>query len=223
MFYIKVLQSFIYLIFQWRLIVKFKKNNVNQKIQLQLSAVINWVKVFTWVFTGILLGYIFLGFLFSLDPSANVFKLSAVAQGFLLSTSFFILSAYLLVNPNILIGLPFVKYDIYESLLTTEKESRPFIRDDYEPEIRQIEHFMNSTKAFLNPKLTLAFVSVETKISTKELSYIINSYYSMRFTDLVNSYRVEYFVQMLDEGKLESYTIEALIKKRWLYFKKQLS
>jgi AraC-like DNA-binding protein len=212
LFYIKILQSLIYLVLQWRLIFQFKKSNPNQKIQLQLSLVIHWVKVFTWVFTGIFIGYLFLGFLFSLDPNANIFTLSAVAQGFLLSASFFVLSIYILVNPRILIGLPFVNYKVYESVLTSEKESRPFIRDNYESEITEIEAFMRSSKAYLNPNLTLALVSVETKISTKELSYIINSYYNMRFTDLVNNYRVEYFAQMLYEENLQSYTIDALIK-----------
>jgi AraC-like DNA-binding protein len=116
------------------------------------------------------------------------------------------------VNPKILIGLPFVKYDVYESALSKEKESRPFILQDYETEIKKIEEYMNSSEAFLNPRITLALVSVAANISIKELSYIINSHYNMRFTDFINRYRIDYFTQMLKDGKLGAYTIEALIK-----------
>jgi AraC-like DNA-binding protein len=130
----------------------------------------------------------------------------------LLSGSFFVLSAYILVNPKILIGLPFVKYDVYESALSKEKETRPFILEDYEAEIKKLEEYIKSSGAFLNPKITLALVSVAVNISTKELSYIINSHYNMRFTDFINRYRIDYFTQMLNEGKLGAYTIEALIK-----------
>lgn len=211
-FYFKIIQALVYLILQWNLISKFKKNNANQKIQLQLSMVVKWVKTFTWVFTTILLGFIFLSFLFSLTPKDSIFKLVTIAQGFLLSGSFFVLSAYILVNPKILIGLPFVKYDVYESALSKEKESRPFILQDYETEIKKIEEYMNSSEAFLNPRITLALVSVAANISIKELSYIINSHYNMRFTDFINRYRIDYFTQMLKDGKLGAYTIEALIK-----------
>jgi AraC-like DNA-binding protein len=211
-FYLKITQALIYLILQWHLIVKFKNNNSNQKIHLQLSMVIKWVKVFTWVFTTILLGFMFLSILFSITPSNSIYQIVALAQGFLLSGSFFVLSVYILVNPKILIGLPFVKYDIHESVLSKEIESRPFIVEDYEAEIIKIEEYIKSTEAFLNHKITLAQVSVAVNISTKELSYIINSHYNMRFTDFINRYRIEYFTQMLIDGKLGIYTIEALIK-----------
>jgi AraC-like DNA-binding protein len=71
---------------------------------------------------------------------------------------------------------------------------------------------MRSSKAYLNPNLTLAIVSVEVDIATKELSHIINNYYKIRFTDFVNQYRIGHFMDMLNNGKLDDYTIEALIK-----------
>lgn len=212
LFYFKIIQAFIYLILQWQLIISFKKKNNNLKIKIQLSMVVKWVKVFTWVFTTILIGFVFLSLILSVELKEDIFKMVTLAQGFLLSSSFFVLSAYILLHPKILIGLPFIKYDTYESVLTKEKEIRPFILQDYEAEINNIEVYMKSSQSFLNPKITLALLSVQINISTKELSYIINSYYNMRFTDFINQYRIAYFTQMLNDGKLGSYTIEALIK-----------
>ena len=212
LFYLKVLQTFIYLVFQWKIIVGFKKKYSAQEIPQQLSLVVKWLKIFSWIFTGILLGFIFLGLLFSLTPTDQMFKIVSTVQGFLLSGSFFLLSSYMLVNPAILFGLPFVKSISSDAGVAKEKEGKPFILTDYENEIKALENYMQSSKAYLNPELTLALVAVEIKISTKELSYIINNYHKVRFTDFINKYRIDYFTQMLNEGKIDSYTIEALIK-----------
>lgn len=212
LFYLKVLQTFIYLIFQWKLIIRYKKSYSTQNIPHQLSIVVRWLKIFTWIFTGILVGFIFLSMLFSLTPTDQTFQIVSLVQGFLLSSSFFLLSSYILVNPSILFGLPFIKTTPSEAGSTKEKESRPFILTDYENEIKALEEYMQSSSAFLNPEITLALVAVELKISTKELSYIINNYHKVRFTDFINKYRIDYFTEMINEGKLDSYTIEALIK-----------
>ncbi len=212
LFYLKVFQTLIYLIFQWRTIINFKKSNIRQIMPVQLSIVLKWVKVFTWIFTFVLLGLIFLSFLYSLAPNNHFFQMVVFAQGFLLSTCFLILSSYMLINPSILIGLPFIKYNSNESISSKEKGTRPFILNDYAIEIERIETYMKSSHPYLIANITLALVAVELKISTRELSYIINNYYKLRFTDFINQYRIEYFTQMLNEGKLDSYTIEALIK-----------
>lgn len=212
LFYLKVLQTFIYLIFQWNLLIKYKKSYSAQNIPHQLSIVVRWLKIFTWIFTGILVGFIFLSMLFSLTPTDQTFQIVSLVQGFLLSSSFFLLSSYILVNPSILFGLPFIKTTPSEVGSTKEKESRPFILTDYENEIKALESYMQSSSAFLNPEITLALVAVELKISTKELSYIINNYHKVRFTDFINKYRINYFTEMINDGKLDSYTIEALIK-----------
>lgn len=212
LFYLKVLQTFIYLVFQWKLIIGFKKKYSAQEIPQQLSLVVKWLKIFSWIFTGILLGFIFLGMLFGMTPTDQMFKIVSITQGFLLSGSFFLLSSYMLVNPAILFGLPFVKSISSDAGVAKEKEGKPFILTDYENEIKALENYMQSSKAYLNPELTLALVAVEIKISTKELSYIINNYHKVRFTDFINKYRIDYFTQMLNEGKIDSYTIEALIK-----------
>lgn len=212
MFYLKVLQTFLYLVFQWKLILAYKHSFTEKNSTLQLSNVLRWVKVFTWIFTIILVGFVFLSFLFSISPTHKTFQIIKLVQGILLSGSFFALSSYILVNPSILIGLPFVKFDASKSDLLTEKASRHFISRDYEREIKLIEDYIKETRAYLKNDISLAQVAVDIHMSTRELSYIINNYYNCRFTDFINSYRVEYFKQLLDEGKLGAYTIEALIK-----------
>lgn len=44
------------------------------------------------------------------------------------------------------------------------------------------------------------------------LSYIINREYGMHFNDLVNKYRVEYLLQLLNEPDADRYTLEGLAR-----------
>lgn len=211
-FYVKVLQTSIYLFFQWKLIIGYQRTYKGLGANFQLSNVLKWVKVFSWIFTAILVGFIFLSLLFSISPTHETFEIVKLSQGLLLSVSFFTLSSYILVNPFILIGLPFVKYDTAGSGIVSEKTSRQFSFQAYELEINRIETYIKSSRVYLDPSVSLAQVAVAIGISTRELSYIINNYYKFRFTDFINQYRIEYFTQMLDEGKLNAFTIEALIK-----------
>lgn len=212
LFYLKVLQTLIYLIFQWKLIFSFKKNFSLQQAPVQVYQVLRWVKVFTYVFSSILLGFLFLSLLFSVEPTNQIFQIIKLTQGGILSISFFILSSYILVNPSILTGLPFLKNYASGSNSPIQAENQKFSLDEYQPEIDRIENYMISSKAFLNSDLTLAQVAVNIELSPRELSYIINSHYGTRFTEFVNKYRIEYFTQLLDQGKIDSFTIEALIK-----------
>jgi AraC-like DNA-binding protein len=153
-----------------------------------------------------------LGLLFSLQPQDHIFQLVTITQGLVLSISFFVLSSYILVNPSILIGLSLVKYNAPPTSLSKERAPRPNEIENIETSVRIVEDYMRSSKAYLNPNLTLAIVSVEVDIATKELSHLINNYYKIRFTDFVNQYRIGYFMDLINTGKLDDYTIEALIK-----------
>ena len=212
LFYARTIQTFIYLIFQWRLIIRFKKDYQHKMRPHQVALMTKWATVFTGVFSSILVGFIFLGLLFSLQPQDHIFQLVTITQGLVLSISFFVLSSYILVNPSILIGLSLVKYNAPPTSLSKERAPRPIEIENLETSVRIVEDYMRSSKAYLNPNLTLAIVSVEVDIATKELSHIINNYYKIRFTDFVNQYRIGHFMDMLNNGKLDDYTIEALIK-----------
>lgn len=210
-FSLKILQTLIYLILQWSLIINFKKQNNNLLIQIQIIKVVKWLKVFTFLFTTILLGFLFMAYYFNKIPIDSYVSFTNLIQSLLLSVSFFILSSYLLVNPSVLDGLPFIKYKLQESSLSNLKESRPFIVENFEKEIEQIENHLKTKKVFLDPKLSLAQISVTLDIPIKDLSYIINNHFGVRFNDFINRYRIDYFSKMLNEEYLEKYTIDSLI------------
>ena len=212
-FAIKILQSILYLIFQWKLIVGFKKENKNIPIQSQIKKVVKWLKIFTLIFTIILFGFLFLAFFFNALPIDSYFEFINLVQSLLLSVSFFTLSTYILLNSAVLDGLPFIKYRLQESSISNIQERRPFIVENYGKEIAQVETYMKEQEVFLNPKITLTQISVALDIPIKDLSYIINSHFQFRFNDYINQYRINYFSEMLNEDYLKHYTINSLIQK----------
>ena len=129
---LRPLQASIYLIFQWKLLLSFKRNQPEGHVQNQINNVMGWLKVFTWTTTIILVGFFILTFLVSVYPiyinnQVVVFILSLFVAG-----GFFVMSSYLLTHPAVLSGLPFIKYKIVESNLINDKRyNMPYVNYDY--------------------------------------------------------------------------------------------
>ena len=211
-FAIRLIQSFIYLIFQWKLIVKFKKQNEIFEIEHQIKMVLKWLKIFTWVTTVYFLAFIFLSLFVILNISVfNNWGAINFIPGALLSSSFFVMSTYLLTHPGILAGLPFVKYREINSILSNDEVNKiAFIEEDYSKEIENISNYFNINKPYLNSNLTLSQVSVALNIPIRELSYILNNYFNQRFTDFVNAYRLKFITDKFNESYLDNFTIESV-------------
>ena len=211
-FVIRLIQSFIYLIFQWKLIVKFKKQNEIFEIEHQIKMVLKWLKIFTWVTTVYFLAFIFLSLFVILNISVfNNWGAINFIPGALLSSSFFVMSTYLLTHPGILAGLPFVKYREINSILSNDEVNKiAFIEEDYSKEIENISNYFNINKPYLNSNLTLSQVSVALNIPIRELSYILNNYFNQRFTDFVNAYRLKFITDKFNESYLDNFTIESV-------------
>ena len=211
-FVIRLIQSFIYLIFQWKLIVKFKKQNEIFEIEHQIKMVLKWLKIFTWVTTVYFLAFLFLSLFVILNISVfNNWGAINFIPGALLSSSFFVMSTYLLTHPGILAGLPFVKYREINSILSNDEVNKiAFIEEDYSKEIENISNYFNINKPYLNSNLTLSQVSVALNIPIRELSYILNNYFNQRFTDFVNAYRLKFITDKFNESYLDNFTIESV-------------
>ncbi len=206
---LRPLQASIYLIFQWKLLLSFKRNQPTGPVQIQIKNVIDWLKVFTWTTTIILVGFFLLTFLVILFPiyvnnQVVIFILSLFVAG-----GFFVMSAYLLTHPAVLSGLPFIKYTVVESNVIIDKSYvMPYVNYDYSKEIEQIEAYFETEKPFLQTSLNINQVSVLLNIPSRELSFIINNHFGQRFTDFLNKYRIEYITKKMTKEYIANYTIE---------------
>jgi AraC-like DNA-binding protein len=210
-FIVRILQTFIYLIFQWKLIFQFKKDNINIEFDKQIKEVLKWLKILTWASTLFVIAYLLLIVLTLFKNTMFSFSFINLIPGFLVSISFLVISSYLLLNPKVLMGFPFVKYtEVDIGLLINKKVKLPFIIDDYSKEIEQVKKYFNEKHPFLNKGVNISDVAVGTGIPAKELSFIINQHFNQRFNDYINQHRIEYITKKINEGYLDHYTLQTL-------------
>ncbi|MFZ9187596.1 MAG: helix-turn-helix domain-containing protein [Algoriphagus sp.] len=205
-------QAIFYISAQWWLIFTVHKRTKDLSMESQILHVMRWLKIFTGSATGILISFLVVIGLFLFDRDIFEENLVNLFPAVLLGFSFFLIGVYLLIHPQVLIGLPFVRQNpiIKQGAISTEKEERLFNYENYTQEIALLESYFSEKKAFLQPNLTISEVAVATGIPIRELSYLINSYYKKRFSDYLNEMRVHYFLAQVDRSSLDILTIEAI-------------
>ena len=210
-FYIALtIQAFIYLLFQWALLLQFNKAFKVKEVEQQITVVTRWLKVFTLANSAILFSLIFVIILYYSNQGLIEEGQMSLVSNYLLSFSFFVICTYLLVNPQVLNGLPFVKYTKKKSeLLSDELVKEPFIQKNYTKEIAQLEAYF-TTPNYIQPNLTISEVAVATQIPIRELSFLINSFYKQRFSDYLNDMRLAHFLTKMDLATLDIFTIETI-------------
>ena len=207
----RLILAIIYLVLQWNLIFSYKKVHDESSIQIQISNVLKWLKLFTITSTVIFFGII--GFMLTVFflPSYYNDDLLMQIPSLLVSVGFFVMAAYLLTHPEILSGLPFVKYkEVPSDVINDKSYMFPYINEDYKLEMERIVRFFESEKPFLNKDLNINQVSVALAIPSRELSFIINNHFGQRFNDFLNKYRIEYITKKINKEYLSNYTIEGI-------------
>ena len=205
------IQAIIYIVFQWHLILSFNRNNPNQFVTDQIKRVTRWLSIFTMASTGFLVAFfITIVLYFTQDNLFSSDQLTLIPNT-ILAVSHFVVFTYLLINPQVLTGLPFIRYkETKSTIIENEIVKVPFIYENYAKEIKSLEKYFTVKKTFLQPNISISQVSVETEIPIRDLSYIINNYYEKRFNDYINEMRCQYFIAKVDKNTLDSLTIEAI-------------
>jgi AraC-like DNA-binding protein len=207
----RLILAIIYLVLQWNLILSYKKVHKESSIQIQISNVLKWLKLFTITSTVIFFGII--GFMLTVFflPSYYNDDLLMQIPSLLVSVGFFVMAAYLLTHPEILSGLPFVKYkEVPSDVINDKSYMLPYINEDYKLEMERIVDFFKTEKPYLNKDLNINQVSVALAIPSRELSFIINNHFGQRFNDFLNKYRIEYITKKINKEYLSNFTIEAI-------------
>ena len=207
----RILQNLIYLIFQWKLIITFNKQNKNIEVEKQINNVIKWLRIFTSLSTISLFAFILLAFIALVfqDIYANGFIFHL--PDYIFASCFFIISTYLLTHPSIFAGLPFIKYKQTPStLILNQTDYIPYIEQDYSTEIAIILDYFETKKPYLKKGLNISQLAVEINIPTRLISFIINQHFEMRFNEFINKYRVSYIKEKINEKYLDSFTLNSL-------------
>ncbi|MCM0060583.1 MAG: helix-turn-helix domain-containing protein [Algoriphagus sp.] len=207
----RLTQAILYLVAQSWLIFKFDHHFKDQTMKIQIHRVVHWLKIFTGANTVILLSFLVLAALYFQGYDVFENDLVNLFPHTLLGVSFFLTCAYLLIYPQVVIGMPFRRQGS-----TSTDESMPdpgkfaFSVEDYSNEINQLKTYFESTKAYLQPSLSISEVAVGTGIPARELSYLINAYHKKRFNDFLNEMRLLHFLQQVAGTTLDTFTVEAI-------------
>jgi AraC-like DNA-binding protein len=207
----RLILAIIYLVLQWNLILSYKKVHKESSIQIQISNVLKWLKLFTITSTVIFFGII--GFMLTVFflPSYYNDEILMQIPSLLVSVGFFVMAAYLLTHPEILSGLPFVKYkEVPSDVINDKSYMFSYINEDYKLEMERIVDYFKTEKPYLNKDLNINQVSVALAIPSRELSFIINNHFGQRFNDFLNKYRIEYITKKINKEYLSNYTIEGI-------------
>jgi AraC-like DNA-binding protein len=214
LFFARMAQSIVYLFFQWKLVVGYKKELLLDKYEGHTNEVMKWLKTFNWLFSSSILGYIILFIIVSSDPSLAKSEQIMLIPGYILSFSFLGLSTYLLVHPQVLFGLPYAKSEsrsVHD--LHIIKNDTVAVPKEYDEEIFQLKKYFEEQHPYLNNDLNINEVAVALDIPAREVSFIINQHFNQRFTDFVNMYRIKYVNQKIKTGYLNKFTVESLSKE----------
>ena len=87
------------------------------------------------------------------------------------------------------------------------------IDDGLEIIYKEVEELLLKSKGYLNSDYTLANLSVETGFRSELLRKSIKKYSNFTVPLFINSYRIEYFCELLKNGYLKNYSMEALAKQ----------
>lgn len=80
-----------------------------------------------------------------------------------------------------------------------------------EPEAKklavQLKVYLESSKSYLNPDLTLSQLATEAGMSSHLLSQVINEQFNLNFFDFVNQYRVDEFKKRMGDSRYKHFSI----------------
>jgi AraC-like DNA-binding protein len=213
-FTFRMLLTLGYLIAQFKIVHQYDLEQLQPRYLGHTHKVFNWLKVLNWSFLASFLGYVLLFGIILVDPSLKNSSDIVSIPAYVLSLSFLQLSSYLLLHPEVLFGLPYIQEKNWGKPKENLKpESTTSLVKDYSNEIKILKEYFEGNRPYLNADFNIAMAAVETKISSREISFIMNQHFNQRFTEFVNTYRIQYANAKIKEGYLDHYTLESLFKE----------
>ncbi|MBC2846254.1 helix-turn-helix domain-containing protein [Winogradskyella flava] len=178
--------------------LRFLKKNAHSIPSKSLLA-FKWLKIFTLVFISISCIDILL---YAIDLIIN----SGIETfGFYYAT--------LLINAGFIYWIGFMGFTKSKLLFNTFKYSKDLSEISTSAISKKLKQAINVDKVYLNPNLTLSEMSVQFKVTPKELSKHINDVLGKNFSEYINAYRVEEVKALMASKEASKYTLVTLAEK----------
>jgi AraC-like DNA-binding protein len=93
------------------------------------------------------------------------------------------------------------------------KKARSFDLPDPQPMIDTIDTLFERQKPFKQPGYSIHDLSRDLSIPVYQLSFLLNQKYASNFSNWINGFRVEYFLELSAGEKSKDFTLEALSRE----------
>ena len=228
-FLIRKAQALIYLFFQWKFTISFNKRNSIPKNTKHWIYYFNILVSFLTIAIGIMIVKVLIikdghlgKELLSVFVSIGIFSLSIGL--FFFPHLLYDKTAYAIDKDNIQapdyqpsLPLPpkpatFIPDKLANTLLTENKKIKESAITDkaLSAIIIKLEEKLEKHQLYRQKGLTIYMLATQLNVSTRNLSYLLNQHYKLRFNDFINIYRILYAKHKIKEGFLYYHTIEAL-------------
>lgn len=206
----RIIQIPIYLFFQWQLVLTFNKKKIAPIYEAHKKHVLKWLTIFNWNSSLILISVLFLFALFYFNPEIVTSKMIIIIPALAIAIGYLILSSFLLLNPAVLFGFPYIISNKEIESTSKLKVSHRLITKNYEKTTEELLRHFKVNQPFLKKTISINEVAHSLNISVSELSFIINHKFNQRFTDFVNKYRIEFVINKIEDGFCDKFTVESL-------------
>ena len=186
-----------------------KENRFSKKLT---SEVKRWVRVFGFSYwinnVTIILYYLVLLNPKIYDFSSNVSEYGDPLIITLFNSTMVFYSAYLLIKPDILLGMHSMKIDgngVFKKSGLNQDQIESCFKDVY-------SHIKNE-RLYQNSNFRIQDLAVRLNYSIRDISLAINLCYDNNFNQLVNDFRIEECILKLKDGYLDNFTLESLAKE----------
>jgi AraC-like DNA-binding protein len=206
----RIIQIPIYLFLQWQLLLTFNKKKIEPFFETHKNHVLKWVNIFNWNSSLILVSVVFLFALFYFNPEIGTSKIIIIIPSLVIALGYLILSSFLLLNPAVLFGFPYIISNKEIESTSKLKVSHRLLTKNYEKTTEELLRHFKVNQPFLKKTISINEVAHSLNISVSELSFIINHKFNQRFTDFVNKYRIEFVINKIEDGFCDKFTVESL-------------
>ena len=200
------IQIVVYIVAVFMILRKAKKLYLENNAGTSINSY-NWLFQFTTVLT----------ILYFITLVKNIFKFSdypGISEGIkvgLVVFQLFIICWYLfkaLNNPNLFRNID-SKLKLVSDIISEENNNGELVvnEKEYNEELLKLKQYMVAEKPFLNPSLTIQDVSNAIEIPVRDLSLLINHKLEQHFYDFVNTYRIEYAMNILKDNTKSKVTV----------------
>jgi len=190
----RIIQPIVYIILQWGLLKSADGVLLKATQKTLFKWLLNFVRIQTFLFSS-LLATVFTSQYFLPAVSVSFFEFIPL---FLTVSSFFILSIYLFWNQNI---LKKIKY--------FNPNEKTLDHNNTQLDINTISEIVFTNKYFLGKENDLVGIANQLEINKADLSKLIKTKY-VNFNAWINTLKVSYSMELIKEGYLNDFSIEAL-------------